>query len=216
MAIGTLPERLLVSVDAGGSYLLVRSTRVTIGRAGTGSTADVPVLADVSDRHLEIARVGEDYFLFAKHPVEIGGQRVTQKLLQDGDRIRVGRRGRLTFRQPSRMSASAILDLGEGLRTVHDVRRVILFDRHALIGPHRRCHIAAKGAEMTLFERGGQLFLRDAGNGQAVGGSRAPARAVPLGQYIGVGGMGLSIRPWTNPPSGSGLAGEARNQPGRA
>ncbi len=198
IGVDTVPERLLVSVDDGGGYLVLRSNRISIGRAGPGSTADLALFANLSDRHFEIARIDDDYFLFARSPIEVSGEKVTQKLLHDGDRIRVGRRGRITFRQPSRMSASAVLDLGEGLRSYNDVRRVVLFDRHALVGPHAHCHIAARGGELTLFERSGRFWLRETGNSRELVRSRGPARAVPMGQYVGESGVGLSIRPWTN------------------
>jgi tetratricopeptide (TPR) repeat protein len=203
VAAGELPSRLLVAVDNGGSYLLLRSPRVTIGRAGPRNSVDVPLFADLPNGRIEIARVEDDYVLFASSPVDVSGRKVTQKLLADGDRIRIGRRGRMTFRQPSRMSSSAALDLGEGLRTHQDVRRVVLFDRHALVGSHGHCHITARGGELTLFERSGRLWLQEVLTGAGPVRSRDRARPVTMGEYIGESGVGLSVRPWQSDPKSS-------------
>ena len=70
--------------------------------------------------------------------LELAGKPVDYALLADGDRIRLGRRVRLTFRRPSLKSNTAFLELGEGVRTTTDCRRVLLWGGPILIGSTRR------------------------------------------------------------------------------
>ncbi|MBN1490911.1 MAG: hypothetical protein JXA69_13420 [Phycisphaerae bacterium] len=155
--------RLLV--DGAGSFLVLRQDRVVIGRAGSGEAlADIALMADVSSRHAEILRVDEDYFLFARKPLRVNGRGVERRLLEDGDRIELSPRARLTFRLPSKRSASAVLDLGGSLRLSGDVRRVILLNRHATLGPGDENHIVVPGARdvVGLIDRSGSLQVRAA------------------------------------------------------
>jgi len=149
-------------VDGAGTFLMITRHRVTIGRAGSDAVADIALPADLASIHAEIARIDDDYFLFAPHPVRVNGRPVTQRLLEDGDRIELSPRARPTFRLPSRRSASAVLDLGGSLRLAGDVRRVILFDRHATMGPGPANHIVVPGAYgmVAIFERAGNLCVR--------------------------------------------------------
>jgi tetratricopeptide (TPR) repeat protein len=174
------PRRTRLLVDGAGSFLLLSQDRVSIGRAGSGAVADLAFLADLSTHHANIARVDEDYFLFAQRPVRVNRREVKQRLLEDGDRIELSRRVRMTFRKPSRASASAVLDLGGSLRLEGDVRRVVLFDRHATLGPGAGNHVVVPKADgvVALFERAGTLMARVT-SGAAGSGGRS-SDAVPL------------------------------------
>ncbi|HOW18082.1 MAG TPA: hypothetical protein PLC79_03520 [Phycisphaerae bacterium] len=150
-------------VDGAGSFLIVGQERVTIGRAGgDDAEADIALMADISAIHAEIGRIEDDYFLFARKTVRVNGRPVSQRLLEDGDRIELSRHAHLTFRLPSRRSASAVLELGGSQRLPGDVRRVVLFDRHATMGPGPGHHIMVPGAYggVALFERAGRLYVR--------------------------------------------------------
>ncbi|UCG16360.1 MAG: hypothetical protein JSV19_13800 [Phycisphaerales bacterium] len=187
-----LPERLLLIVDGGGSYLLHRGERVSIGRAASDHPADVPIFSDLAERHADVARTGEDYFLFSPRDVQVNGQPVTQALLQDGDRVVLGRKAKFTFRLPSRKSASATLDMSDGTKMPNDVRRVILWCGHAMIGlgpaAHAQCSTASR--PLVLYERAGRLWVR----ADACGGSPSEAHPVPLGETIEVDGVSFVIK----------------------
>jgi len=202
---GMLPDRLLVLVDGAGSYLLVRKDRATIGRLqqprsgeGGGSIADVALLADIASEHAEIARVEDDYFAVARRELFVNGRAVSQAMLADGDRLRIGRSAELTFRVPSRRSASAVLDLASRARMGGDVRRVILFSGHAMIGAGRSCHVRVPTAarELVLFERAGALYVRAfaASPEERFNGERA----IPIvpGRHVEIEGIGISVKPW--------------------
>ncbi|MCH7808200.1 MAG: FHA domain-containing protein, partial [Planctomycetes bacterium] len=95
-----LPDRLLLLVDGGGSYLLLMGGQASIGRAASDKPADVPVFSDIAERHANIARVDEDYFFFSSKVAEVAGRRAKHQLLRDGDRIVLGarRNSRSAFR----------------------------------------------------------------------------------------------------------------------
>lgn len=190
--LGILPRRILLRIDGAGSFLLLRGDRIGIGRAGS-QKAELELLSDLSDRHAEIVRAGEDYFVVCSQGVELAGRSVDHALLQDGDRIRLGNRVRLAFRRPSRKSVAALLELGEGVRAAAgDCRRVLLWDGPLLMGSSRECHIplsAAMGG-FVLHERAGQLFVRTMG-------PTGEAYHLPLGTLTTIGGMRLSANGYT-------------------
>lgn len=190
---GTLPKRLMLRIDGAGSFLLLRGDRVSVGRAGPGATADLQLVSDLSERHADIVRAGEDYFVASTSGVELAGHPVEHALLQDGDRVRVGKRVRLTFRRPSQKSPAAALDLGEGVRTTTDCRRVILWSGPLILGATRDCHIklGASLGRAVLIERAGRLILRRLGQTDEV---------IPLavGQQVECGDLRLSIHAWAD------------------
>ncbi len=187
-----LPRRLLLRIDGVGSFLLLRGSRISIGRSGTDSTADLPLVSDLSDRQAEIVRAGEDYFIVSEGGVELAGRNIDHALLQDGDRIRLSPRIRLKFRRPSLKSSTAALDLGEGVRTTSDCRRVLLWEGPILMGGTRECHVQlAPGAgDFLLIERGGRLYVKPTGPGGA-------ATPVCLGEQTAIGELRLSVADWS-------------------
>jgi tetratricopeptide (TPR) repeat protein len=191
-AEGPLPERLLLIVDGGGSFLLHRGERVTIGRAVSNHPADVPIFSDLAERHADVAGMDEDYFLFSPREVQVNGKKVTQALLQDGDRVVLGRKAKFTFRLPSRRSASATLDMSDGTKLPDDVRRVILFRGHAIIGYGRNAHAHCSTARqsLVLFERGGELWVRPDSHAE----SPDAVQPVPIGKSIEVDGVSFVLK----------------------
>ena len=187
-------EKLLLLVDGGGSFLLVRGMAASVGRAAAEHPADVPIFSDLAERHLNVTRVEDDYFAFATKEVEIGGHRTLHTLLRDGDRMVLGRKAKLTFRLPSRRSASAVLELSDTTKMPNDVRRVILFDRAAMIGFGPTAHIPCRhaGSPLVLFERNGAFWVRRQDDGHV----DTAARELPLGETIEVGGVSMVLRPW--------------------
>ena len=191
-------KRLLLLVDGGGSYLLLRGERVGIGRASTDTVADMPILADLGSRHANIARVEDDYFLMSEHEMEVAGRRTKRQLLNSGDRVVLARRAKFTFSQPNRRSASARLDISDSTKMPNDVRRVILFKETAMIGRSRDCHITCRSAQqdVVLYERAGGLWVRPKGTG---GGE---AIEVVMGQPVEIEGVSFAVQPWTTRPAG--------------
>jgi hypothetical protein len=194
-----LPQAMLLLVDGGGSYLLHRGDRVSIGRAAAADPADIPVFSDLSVRHTDLLRVEDDYFLMGPNEVEVAGRRTRQQLLRDGDRVVLARRAKFTLRIPNRRSPSARVDLSDSTKLPNDVRRVVLFKQTAMIGRGSDCHITCHAARsnLVLFERGGALFVRPQGQR---GGEEI---AIELGQPVEFEGASFVIQLWSAGPAGA-------------
>lgn len=187
-AMPGLPRRLLLRIDGVGSYMLLRGDRIGIGRGGPGSTADLPLLADLSERQAEIVRSGEDYFVVSPSGVELAGTPVDHALLRSGDRVRLGKRVKLTFQRPSLKSTSALFDLGDGVRSVTDCRRVILWSGPVLLGGTRECHVqlSSQFGDFVLTERGNRIYVKPAGRG-------VDAVPVALGEQVHLGALRFRV-----------------------
>lgn len=198
------PNRLLLLVDGGGSFLIVRSPNASIGRAAADAPADVPLFSDLTERHAAITRVDEDYFLFSDKEIEVGGKRTQRHLLRDGDRVTLGRKAKLDFLVPSRQSTTAVLDLSDTTKMPHDVRRVVLFHRHAMIGAGTSAHLRCRNVSspLLLFERNGELWVRPKGDGRV----DTEARPLRLGAPLEIGGVGLVLSPWKTSASSAAMA----------
>jgi tetratricopeptide (TPR) repeat protein len=192
-AVGSLPRQLLLMVEGGGSFLLHRDARASVGRAAGEIQADLPILADLAARHAELVRVEDDYFLVSAQDIDVGGVLVRQRLLRDGDRITLARRAKLTFRMPSRRSPSARLDLSDSTKMPHDVRAIVLFQDTALVGRGPHCHVPHRSGagELLLFERGGGLWVRI-----HEPGGRGDALPVELGKQVELAGLGFTVQAW--------------------
>lgn len=196
-ANGLFSRHMMLRIDGVGSFLLLRGDRIGIGRSGPDATADLQLLSDLSERQAEVVRAGEDYFLVSMSGVELAGRPVEHALLQDGDRIRLGHRVKLKFLRPSLKSSAAVLELGDGVRTTSDCRRVILWSGPLLLGGTRECHVPIRGAAagVILMERGGVVSVRSmVSGGQPV--------TLSMGVPVEFNGMRLSIQ---EAARGSGL-----------
>lgn len=203
MTPGDLPAKLLLLVDGGGSYLIIRGGRASIGRAAATEPADIPVFSDVASRHANIERVDDDYFLFSAKDVEIAGKKVKNHLLRSGDRIVLGKKAKLTFRMPSRKSPTAVLDLSDTTKMPNDVRRIVLFNKQALVGDGPHAHIRCRhaGPPMVLFERDGGLWIRQKSDGH----NDTKAVPLPIGESVEIGGTSLVLQHWRVRPPGMSL-----------
>jgi hypothetical protein len=189
-----LPDRVLLLVDGGGSYLILRGNAASLGRVAAEHPADIPVYSDVAERHANIQRVDDDYFVFGTKEIEVGGRPVQHQLLRDGDRVVLGKKAKFNFRVPSRKSPSAVLELSDTTKMPNDVRRVVLFHQSATLGQGSTAHILCRHAALplVLFERGGGLWIRQQNDGHADGA----AKAVRLGESIEIGGVSLTLQAW--------------------
>lgn len=195
-----LPERLLLLVDGGGSYLILRGGKASMGRAAAEHPADIPVFSDVAERHANIQRVDDDYFVFGVKELDVAGRPVQHQLLRDGDRIALGKKAKFTFRVPSRKSPSAVLELSDTTKMPNDVRRVILFHQSATLGQGSTAHILCRHAAvpLVLFERGGSLWIRLQNDGHV----DAQPKPLRLGESMDIGGVSLTVQAWKSNPMG--------------
>lgn len=190
-----LPSRLLLLVDGGGSYLLLRNDRVGIGRAVTAKPADIPLRSNLAERHAEIVRVEDDYFLYSGHGADIDGRPTKHDLLRNGSRVTLGPNARFVFRMPHRQSGSAVLEMRSDTKMPNDVRRVVLFRQTAMMGFGKHVHVSCGSAvhDLVLFERAGRLWIRPQANGRI----DTEARAIEIGQPMELFNVSFVVQPWT-------------------
>lgn len=188
-------ERCLLWVDGVGSFLLLAPDCVTIGRAGSSARPDIALSADIEGVHAQVLRVDHEYFLAPRGPVTVNGASVSRRLLADGDQIVLGGRSALTFRLPTALSSTAMLDLPAGLQLARDVSRVILLDQHLVFGPRGRAHIAAAGlAERVVLSLGANGFRCRAHAPLVVGGApRGRDAEIPLGVPVEAGPLTFTL-----------------------
>ncbi len=199
----TLPDRLLVLVDGGGSYLLLRNDRLTIGRAMTQNLPDIPIQSNLAERHAEISRVDDDYFLFSGHDIEVDGRRTRHQLLRSGNRVVLSGNAKFSFRMPHRQSPSGIIEIGSSTRMPGDVRRVVLFRQTAMIGFGKNVHITCNTAEanLVLFERAGKLWVRP----QRAGNGDIEAKPLVIGEQMEMGKVSLVVQPFKPTATGPSI-----------
>jgi len=194
---GPTPLRMLLHVDGAGSFVVMRSARVTVGPVSSPARPDVGLMADANVPVVTIERADGDYFLRAAAPVVVNDRPTAGKLLADGDRVALSPRCRFRFRLPNAASTTAVLELSGGRLAGGDARRVILLDREMILGAAASAHVRAAGlaSQAVLFLRDGQLRCR---TDLAVTADRRPmpgdAPVVPVGTPIHVGSVGLVLK----------------------
>ncbi len=186
--------RFLLWVDAVGGYLVCLDDRIVLGRAGPDSSADVPLMGDLSRNHAILIRSGESYMLQAHHPSFVNGKPVAdQAVLRDGDVIRLGSTVELEFRQPSPVSATARLIIVSRHRLHLAVDGVLLMAETCIVGGKGQAHIPAPAIKdpVVLYRQGNALWCRASGSFD-VDGRTCAARA-PLTLQSSVLGDGFSF-----------------------
>lgn len=153
-------------IDAVGGYWVCLGDEVTLGQPLRPSTADVPILGDLSSRHACIKREGEGYFIETSGPVKIDGRPVRVAApLSDGNVIQLGERVRLLFRRPHALSNTARLEYASRHRTQPSSDGIILMGDTCVLGPKPHSHVVCRNwdGEVMLYRQGESLFCRSPG-----------------------------------------------------
>lgn len=156
-------ERFLLWVDGVGGYLVCLENEIVIGQAAPGNHVDLPVLADISRRHVKIRREGEGYVIEPLHVLRINGKSVqTRTVLKDGDEIEVGAGVRFRFRRPHALSASARLDLLSRHRTQPYADSILLMAESCVLGPRYQNHVVCPewDGDVVLYRQDDALYCR--------------------------------------------------------
>lgn len=179
----SIDPRLLLWVDGVGGYLVCLNDDILVGQAAPATTADLPILGDLSRRHAWIRRQGERYLVEpcplarpsgqARLPgqeslpsvtaLRINGRLVTEPtLLYDGDELELGAGVKLRFAQPHVLSATARLDFVSRHRPQLRVDGVLLMAESCVLGPNLRNHVVCRDwkDDVVLYRHGGRLFCR--------------------------------------------------------
>ncbi len=148
---GGLPKRFLLWIDGVGGYLVCLSNRVTFGQATADAPIDVPLFADVSRMHAEMARDGEGYLVESTRGLHVNGSPHERCLLKCGDRVTLGTSCQFLFRQPVSISPSARLELVSGHRLPLAVDGVLLMADNLILGPGSQTHIVLPWASTNII-----------------------------------------------------------------
>jgi hypothetical protein len=146
-----LPKRFLLWIDGVGGYLVCLSNRVTFGQATADAPIDVPLFADVSRMHAELARDGEGYVVESNRGLHVNGTPNDRSLLKCGDRVTLGASCQFLFRQPVGISPSARLELVSGHRLPLAVDGVLLMADNLILGPGSQTHITLPWASSNVI-----------------------------------------------------------------
>lgn len=189
-------RRTLLWIDGLGTYLILPKNRICLGRLGSTSHPDVSLTADIAGYHAEVQRLGEDYFVSAvQGDIRIGGKKVQKKLLAHNDTIELGGRCKLRFRQPTGLSATALLDLRQGMRVEGDVQTIVLLDDNLIIGPGSNCHIQAPTLEKRFVIQNGTegLLCRAEKDILVDGRASGPQALIEPGAHIQVEDLTFTV-----------------------
>lgn len=185
-------SRFLLWVDGVGAFLLCLGERITLGGpAETSRQADVALLANLSRQHATIRRSGEGYVLEPHAPCKVGNRQVAEPTsLANGYQLRLGNSVNLCFRQPSVLSATAVLDFLSDHRPVYSVDGVVMMEETCLLGPGRDHHIECPTwtDPVVLFRRNGEFWCK-ARSPITVSGKAAPEGGpIQPGEVVSNGG----------------------------
>jgi hypothetical protein len=195
--------RFLLWVDAVGGYLVCLDDRTVLGRAGSDSHADVPLMGDLSRNHATLLRNGEGYLLQAHHASFVNGKPVIdQAVLHDGDVIRLGSTVELEFRQPSPVSATARLSILSRHRLPLAVDGVLLMAETCIVGEALQAHISAPALKspVVLYRQAGALWCRAVGAFDVDGRTCASRAPLTLQSSVLGDGFSFSLEPLGNHP----------------
>ena len=195
--------RFLLWVDAVGGYLVCLDDCIVLGRAGSDSHADVPLMGDLSRNHATLTRNGEAYLLRAHHASFVNGKPVVDQIVvHDGDVIRLGSTVELEFRQPSPVSATARLSILSRHRLPLAVDGVLLMAETCIVGEALQAHIPAPALKnpVVLYRQAGALWCRAVGAFDVDGRTCASRAPLTLQSSVLGDGFSFSLEPLGNQP----------------
>ena len=209
-----MPDRLMLWVDAVGSYLVCLGDEVALGqpislplprgegRGEGGAAPEVPILGDLSRRHAVICREGENYSIEAFRPARIDGKSITRATpLYNGCTLQLGDAVKLKFIRPHPLSATARLEFISRHRTQPSTNGIILMADTCIMGAASNGHVVAPRwqHEVVLFRQAAEIACRTSANITIDGAAKKTGRCT-LRSRSRVEGeeFAFSIEPLTN------------------
>ena len=194
--------RFLLWADAIGGFLVCLDEEVILGRAGSDSPADVPLLGDLARHHATLIRDGDGYIVRANHATYVNGKAVETAPLRDGDVIRLGATVELEFHQPSPVSSTARLEIASRHRLPLAVDGVILMAETCIVGPSEQAHVPAPSLEapIVLYRQGSSLWCRASGEFEVDGQFRQARSPLTLASSVRGDGFSFSLETLASRP----------------
>jgi len=159
-------QRFLLWVDAVGGFLVCLADEVTLGQPDPTRGVDVPILGDLSARHVRIRRDAEGYLAQVRRPIKLNGRPVEDAAPLSADcELEMGAGVRLRFRRPHPLSNTARLQFLSRHRTQPSTDGVILMAESLVLGPGPACHVHCPGwpREVILYRQGAEIWCRATG-----------------------------------------------------
>ena len=151
----------LLQVDQLGGILLLRGNSISIGTPRIASDSTVVLQTDGLTSKIKISRDGEDYFVSSNDGLFVNDYMAKQHILNHGDIITVGARGRLKFLRPVAASNSAVLIVQGAKLKRRDIHGIVLVDEAVIFGDSH-CHFSVPNLPRRVIVRpndSGQEFL---------------------------------------------------------
>lgn len=182
-------DQRMLWVDGVGGYLLTLAEEITIGLPASPGMpgADIPLLADLSRRHVRLARKGGRYVLTPNGETTVDGREIDEPtVIEDGAEVVLGGAVTLRFQRPHALSASALLTVVSGHRTIPTADAVLLMAESCVLGPKSHSHIRCPGwtEEAILFRGGDGLLCRSSGKVRVDGTPLTGPAKIGAGQRI--------------------------------
>ncbi len=192
----SLPESFIMRVDGVGSYLVLRSSRISIGPVSHAQRPDIALVTGADCPVALIERMEEDYFIHCSTPIQVNDQLVQKKLLTNGDRVSLSPRCRFAFRRPSPASTSAKLEFTSARLPNPDIRQAILMDREIVLGNSAAAHVAHADcpASCVLYARNDGLACRTDGTVTVKNKPLKSGANLPFGESVEIGNLSLVLR----------------------
>ncbi len=189
-------SRFYLWIDGVGTYLLVSSPRIVVGRHDSSIAPDIPLPGRIPGLAGEILRTGEQYMLCPHCEATVNGKRVSEKVLAPGDRVRLGESPAFTFYVPCPLSTTALLRLEPPSLLQGKASDVLLLDQFMVIGRKGLAHIktAFGPMELVLMLADGHL---EAKSKEMIGVDGSPGtaheRTLELGRRARVEGLSFTV-----------------------
>lgn len=190
--------RFLLHVDGAGSFLVLRGSSCRLGPANASRSPDVPLMTAADAPAVTLVRSDHAYLLTSNRPAAVNGHDTTHALLADGDRIGLGPRCRIQFRQPSPASVTAVLHVTGARLPWGSVRQVVLMGRELVIGPSGHAHVRTRDSatQVVLHGRDDQRLLCRSIEPLAIEGRLVPNDTEVSGNtHVTAGPLGFAIEP---------------------
>ena len=180
----------LLQVDQLGGILLLRGNSISIGTPRIASDSTVVLQTDGLVSKIQISRDGEDYFASSNDGVLVNDYLAKRHILNHGDIITVGARGRLKFLRPVAASNSAVLIVQGAKLNRRDIRGIALVDEAVIFGDSN-CHFSVPNLPRRVIVRPNgsaqEFLIHEKGASQQ--------HRLAYGQSKSIAGVGFTLLP---------------------
>ena len=180
----------LLQVDQLGGILLLRGNSISIGTPRIASDSTVVLQTDGLISKIQISREGEDYFVSNNDGVFVNDYLAKRHILNHGDIITVGARGRLKFLRPVAASNSAVLIVQGAKLKRRDIRGIALVDEAVIFGDSN-CHFSVPNLPRRVIVRPNgsaqEFLIHEKGASQQ--------HRLAYGQSKSIAGVGFTLLP---------------------